>query len=121
MKRLLVLAAFVAVSLVGLGPLLAQTNPFVGTWKLNVAKSKYVGVQPPKSETETVQAQGDGANVNFEGVAGDGSPIAFSFTTNYDGKDSAISGVGARVGQIPLPSSAWTRTQPQRHRRKQAK
>ena len=29
-----------------------------------------------------------------DGVAGDGSRIAYSYTTNYDGKDSAISGVG---------------------------
>ena len=40
MKRLLVFAVVVALSLVGSGLLLAQSNPDVGTWKLNIAKSK---------------------------------------------------------------------------------
>ena len=97
MERLLVFAMVVAFSLVASGVLLAQSNTDVGTWKLNVAKSKYVGVteaQAPKSQTRTVVAQSDGTKVTIEGVAGDGSRIAYSYTTNYDGKDSAISGVG---------------------------
>ena len=98
MKRLLVFAV-VALSLVGSGLLLAQSNPQVGTWKLNLAKSKFSPAgATPKSVTLTIQAQGDGAKVSLEGVAADGSRIAFSFTTNYDGKDSPISGVGAPNG-----------------------
>jgi hypothetical protein len=99
MKRLLMLASLVVLTVVSSGPLLAQSNPQIGTWKLNVAKSKYVNVQGPKSGTRTVEAQGDGAKVTTEGVAGDGSRIAYSFTTNFDGKDSAISGVGAPGGE----------------------
>ena len=53
MKRLLVFATVVALSLVTSGLLLAQSNPYIGTWKLNVAKSKYVGGQAPKSQTRT--------------------------------------------------------------------
>jgi hypothetical protein len=41
-----------------------------------------------------VEAQGNGAKYSVEGVAADGSRIAYSFTTNYDGKDSPISGAG---------------------------
>ena len=37
--------------------------------------------------------------VNVEGVAGDGSRIAYSYVSNLDGKDSAISGVGAPGGE----------------------
>jgi len=101
MERLLVFAMVVALSLVASGLLLAQSDTDVGTWKLNVAKSKYVGLteaQAPKSQTRTVVAQGDGTKVTVEGVAGDGSRIAYSYTTNYDGKDSAISGVGLPNG-----------------------
>jgi hypothetical protein len=46
MKRLLVFAAVVVV--VASGLLLAQSNPFVGTWKLNLAKSKFMSETPPK-------------------------------------------------------------------------
>ncbi len=88
----------IALSLVTSGLLLAQSNSAIGIWKLNVAKSKWVNVQAPKSETRTVEAQGNGAKYTFEGIAADGSKIAWSFTTNYDGKDSAISGVGGPNG-----------------------
>jgi hypothetical protein len=94
MKRLLVFAV-VALSLVGSGLLLAQSNPQVGTWKLNLAKSKFSPAgATPKSVTLTIQAQGDGAKVSGDGVAVDGSPIAFRYPTDYDGKDSAVSGAG---------------------------
>ncbi len=84
--------------MVASGLLLAQSNSEVGTWKLNVAKSKYVNRQAPKSETRTIEAQGDGVKVSMDGVAGDGSRIAYSYTTNYDGKDSPYSGVGTPNG-----------------------
>jgi hypothetical protein len=98
MKRFFVFATVAALSLVASGLLLAQTNSALGTWKLNVAKSTFVNVQAPKSETRTIVAQGNGAKYTFEGIAADGSKIAWSFTTNYDGKDSPISGAGAPNG-----------------------
>ena len=89
MKRTLVLVA--ALSLVG-SLSLAQNDLSVGTWKLNVAKSQFTGTPAPKSETRTLATQGDGYKVTYEGIAADGSRIAYSFTTNLDGKDSPISG-----------------------------
>ena len=99
MKRLLLFAMVVALSLVTSDVLLAQSNPLIGTWKLNVEKSKYVNAPAPKNQTTTITAQGDGVKVSVEGVAGDGSRIAYSYVTNLDGKDSAISGVGAPGGE----------------------
>src|SRR5262249_13844902 len=79
--------------------LLAQSNPFVGTWKFNPAKSTYgPGQAPPKSLTRTVVAQGKGAKYAFEGIAPDGSKISYNFSTNYDGKDSPIAGTGQPNG-----------------------
>jgi hypothetical protein len=92
MKRTLVLVGAVALSLVASGVLLAQGNPFVGTWKLNVAKSKVTGMQLPKSETRTAVAQGDSETVTYEGIAASGSPISWSYTSSIDGKDVPISG-----------------------------
>jgi hypothetical protein len=99
MKRLLVFGTFISLSLIGLGLLLAQSNPQVGTWKLDLAKSKYVAAQAPKSETRSVEAEGEGAKVSLDGVAADGSRIAYSYTTNYDGKETIVSGVGMPYGQ----------------------
>jgi hypothetical protein len=92
MKRILALTSVVVMSLAASGVLLAQDDPFVGTWKLNLAKSKYSGEKPPQSATRTVVAQGGGEKVTYEGIAADGSPISYGYTTNLDGKDSPISG-----------------------------
>ena len=88
MKRILLVASLT----LAVSPLLAQNDPWVGTWKLNVAKSRYTGTPAPKSETRTVVAQGDGYQVTYEGIAADGGRISYSLTSNLDGKDSQISG-----------------------------
>ena len=92
MKRIMVLTALVS------GVLLAQSNPFIGTWKLNTAKSKYNPGPAPQSITRTVEAQGSGVKYSSEGTAGDGSHVSYSYTANYDGKDNPISGTGAPNG-----------------------
>jgi len=92
MKRIFVLAFALALSLVASGVLLADNDPFVGTWKLNLAKSKYVGQPTPKSLTKSVVAVGDGEKVSYDGIAADGSPISYGYTGNFDGKDAPISG-----------------------------
>jgi len=97
MKRSLVVLAFV-VGAAFSSHLLAQDNPLAGTWKLNTAKSKFEPEPGPKSLTRTIVAQGSGAKYSFEGVAADGSSYAYSFSTNYDGMDSAITGTGTPGG-----------------------
>jgi len=57
MKRFLCLLSFVVITALAAGPLIAQTNPFIGTWKLNVAKSKFEPGPAPKSQTRTVVAK----------------------------------------------------------------
>ena len=95
MKRVLfVLSLLVLCS----GLLFAKDNPFVGTWKLNLAKSKFEPGPAPKSQTRTVAAQGDGAKYTFDGVAADGKAFSYSFTVNYDGKDYPVSGTGMPAG-----------------------
>ena len=95
MKRLLTFTSVVILVLVFSGVLLAQSNPALGTWKLDLAKSKYSPAgTAPKSDVLIYEAQGDGVKVSSNGVAWDGSRIAFSFATNYDGKDFAVSGTG---------------------------
>jgi hypothetical protein len=95
MKRVLFVLSLLVLSC---GTLLAQDNPFVGTWKLNLAKSKFEPGPAPKSQTRTVVAQGDGAKYSFEGVAADGTAFSYSFTVSYDGKDYPITGTGAPAG-----------------------
>jgi hypothetical protein len=76
----------------------AQDNPYLGTWKLNAAKSKSEGLPVPKSMTRTVAAEGDKVKYNYEGVMADGTAVAYSFTVAYDGKDYPVTGNGMPGG-----------------------
>jgi hypothetical protein len=79
MKRLLMFAAVVVMAAMAPSPLLAQSNPFVGTWKLNLAKSKFTSGTPPKEEMFTVQMVGDQDQVTVTGTAAVGSPISMKY------------------------------------------
>ena len=75
------------------GTVLAQnSDPQVGTWKLNLAKSKYSPGPPPKSQTTKIEAVGAGTKVTVDQVAGDGTVRHWEFTANYDGKDVTVTG-----------------------------
>lgn len=92
MRRIFVFVTAIALSLIASGASPAQNNPFVGKWTLNLAKSKFTGIQAPKSETRTIVAQGDGEIITYEGIASDGRAISYSITTHLDGKDVPYSG-----------------------------
>jgi len=98
MKKLLTLAPIAVLVLLASVPLQAQESPFVGTWKLNVAKSRFPGTPAPKSETRTVTAQGNALKFSHDGVAADGSKISWTFTTNLDGKPAPATGSGVPSG-----------------------
>ena len=98
MTRSRLLLALVVLASLAVAPLFAADNTFLGTWKLNTAKSKFTGAPAPKSLTRTVTAAGNGAKYSFEGTAADGTAMSYSFTTNYDGKDVAITGSGTPGG-----------------------
>src|SRR6202158_3372101 len=90
--RLLKFASIFALAAVVCDPALAQNNPLVGAWKLDVTKSKFQPGPAPKSLTRTVETQGDGVKYTFDGVAADEKPIAYGFSVQFDGKDNPISG-----------------------------
>ena len=69
--------------------LLAQDNPFVGTWKLNLASSKYNPGPPPQSQTRTWDAMG---MVMVKGVGANGKPFSYGYTLKADGKPSPTMG-----------------------------
>jgi hypothetical protein len=67
-------------------------DPFVGTWRLNTAKSKYTPGPAPKSQTSTYEAVGQGYKVTVKSEPPSGSPQQWSYTSALDGKDAAITG-----------------------------
>jgi hypothetical protein len=71
---------------------LAQNNSFAGTWKLNLAKSKFSPGPAPKSATVMIEAKGDALSTMVTGDAADGTPQHWMYTAGFDGKDNPISG-----------------------------
>jgi hypothetical protein len=63
----------------------AQSNPFVGTWQLNLAKSKFSPGPPPRSQTVDAQAEGQGLKVTTNGVGAEGNPTSIAFALVFDG------------------------------------
>jgi hypothetical protein len=67
-------------------------DPRIGTWKLNVAKSKYSPGPPPQSQTLKVEASGKGEKVTSEVVNADGTNTTTQYTANFDGKAYPLTG-----------------------------
>jgi hypothetical protein len=59
----------------------AADDLFVGTWKLNLAKSKFSPGPPPKSLTVTIDP---GGKVSVQEVTADGKELAWGYTTSGD-------------------------------------
>ena len=65
----------------------------LGTWKLDVAKSKYTPAPfPLKSLTVTREAADGGVKQTTTGEQADGTAINASYTAKYDGKDVQVTG-----------------------------
>jgi hypothetical protein len=68
------------------------TDPRVGSWQLNVAKSKYDPGPGPTSQTLKIEAAGKGEKVTSEQVTADGSKAVTTYTAEYDGKPYPLTG-----------------------------
>jgi hypothetical protein len=84
------IALAVALCFVGVAVCLAA-DTFIGTWKLNEAKSK-IGAGSPKLTTTVYEAVGDSVKVTVDGTDGDGKPLHNEWTGKYDGKDYPVTG-----------------------------
>ena len=75
-------------------PLWAQQDPQIGTWKLNLAKSKYSPGPPPKSPTILKrEASGpNGMKTTTDGVDAQGNKTHTESTVKFDGKDYPVTG-----------------------------
>lgn len=75
----------------------------IGTWKVNVTKSKYTPVPfPVKSLTSVREAAPGGVKVSNTGERTDGSAINASYTAKYDGSPSAVTGSGSPYDSISV-------------------
>ena len=67
------------------------SNPNMGTWKLNEAKSKFPPMAP-KNTTVVYEAVDDNVKVTVDGTDGEGKPTHNEWTGKFDGKDYPLTG-----------------------------
>jgi hypothetical protein len=67
-------------------------DPWVGTWVLNVAKSKYSPGPAPKSTTVTIMAAANGFHQMVDSVPASGAAQKWEVMATFDGKDCAVKG-----------------------------
>lgn len=76
---------------------IAADNPFIGTWKLDAAKSKFAPGTEIKEMTLTFEAVGDQVKRVATGVMGDGESFKEDDTLAWDGKDHNVKEPGMTV------------------------
>jgi hypothetical protein len=95
------IAMLLATAVIAIG-LRAADDPQLGTWKMNVAKSKYSPGPAPKSQTVTVVPFGkDGVTLKLDAVTAKGEKSHIEYSVQYDGKEypRIETGAGAVSGQ----------------------
>jgi hypothetical protein len=86
---ILVLSALaVAIPQVGF----AQSDPFTGTWKLNLARSTYTAGSAPRSTTVTYQGAGETLTGTIDTIDAQGQQTRVVFMRIYDGKSHPVTG-----------------------------
>jgi hypothetical protein len=105
--RFMRLAALLLCFAVGLW----AADPWLGTWKLNVAKSKFSPGPPPKSRVRTFEMAGDQLKSTVENVNAEGQTGRTVWIGKKDGKEYPVEGppmkVTFSVRQISPTAQEW--------------
>ena len=93
--RLVIASICATMAVLSSSPIAADqrtADPFVGTWTLNVAKSKYSPGPPPKSATVVITTQNKIATVMMDTVNAAGVASHWMYSAPADGKDHPVTG-----------------------------
>jgi hypothetical protein len=72
---------------------LAQSNPLIGTWKLNLSKSRFTSVPAPRNQTLTFAGDGQNITNTSETIDAQGQTTKVVFIHTYDGMPHPTTGV----------------------------
>jgi hypothetical protein len=90
-RFLLLVTAALSVSVLSL-VVLAQADPWVGTWKLNVAKSRWSSGPPTKSQVAKIERIENGFRSTVDAVDGAGRSTHTVISARFDGKEYVLEG-----------------------------
>jgi hypothetical protein len=71
---------------------LAQSNPLIGTWKLNLEKSKFTPGTAPRSQTATFQQDGPNIKNSNQTIDAQGNATTTVYLHIYDGQPHPTTG-----------------------------
>jgi hypothetical protein len=83
-RNLLVLTCFTASML--------YADPMLGTWGLNLARSRYYPGPAPKSQVRVYETSDEGTKETVTTVSADGETVKVIFPGIYDGRDYPVTG-----------------------------
>lgn len=69
-----------------------HSDPFAGTWKLNVEKSSYPPGACPRQMVIVMETAGEGVNYRSETVYENGSLARAQYTADYSGREAMVTG-----------------------------
>jgi hypothetical protein len=69
------------------------SDPAIGTWKLNLEKSKFSPGPAPQSQTRSYVESAQGVNLTVKTTAADGKESTLTLTFKDDGKPYAVTGI----------------------------
>jgi hypothetical protein len=94
MRKRVVTGLAAAIMLMGM-VIVAQAadDPISGTWKVNLAKSKYDPGPAPKSLTATIKVENDVETFTSDGIDAAGNTTHAEFTAKFGGPDVPVTGV----------------------------
>jgi hypothetical protein len=81
----------------------AQSSPLIGTWKLNLDKSKYSSGTAPRSLTLKYEQEGQNIKTTNQGIDARGNPTTVVLMHIYDGQPHPS------TGSPDFNASAYTR------------
>ena len=91
-KSLLKVSLAACCALVLTSSVVLAAESFLGTWKVDLAKSKYSPGPAPKSLTLKFEKTPGGIQFMGDGVDADGKPTHTMFLSKFDGKDVPYAG-----------------------------
>jgi hypothetical protein len=92
MRKNLLVAYLAACSAIVLSSSALAAENWLGTWKLNRAKSSFVPAPGPKSLTLKFEATKDGIKFTGDGVDAEGKPTHSEYVSKFDGQEVPYKG-----------------------------
>jgi hypothetical protein len=108
MRKHLLRICVTALAILAVVPMAFGADMLTGTWKINLAKSKYSPADlAPKSGTSTFSAVADGIKVVTDGVDSKGRKIHTEYTAKLDGKIVPTNGTVDGKPNTDADGAAW--------------